>query len=185
MSYRRWCAKYIFSLSCVIIHRFYNKLVISKMFQINWDPSIPEIQLFQILILKIQGKGYGWGSRPSVVHDVLSNDILTFSKNSNFGIKKKRLNMQHIFWTWLTHWGRVTHICVGNLTIIGQRQAIIWTIAGILLIWPLGTNFREILFEIHTFPFKKMQLKMSSVKWRPFCLSLNVLIRCVNMKWIR
>ena len=53
---------------------------------------------------------------------------------------------------WLTHWGRVTHICVGKLTIIGsdnglspgRRQAIIWTNAGILLIWPLGTNFSEI-----------------------------------------
>ena len=46
----------------------------------------------------------------------------------------------------LTHWGRVTHICVGKLTIIGsdnglapgRRQAIIWTNAGILLIRPLG-----------------------------------------------
>ena len=35
----------------------------------------------------------------------------------------------------LTHWGRVTHICVGNLTLIGsdnglspgRRHAIIWT----------------------------------------------------------
>ena len=44
----------------------------------------------------------------------------------------------------LTHWGRVTHICVGKLTIIasdngllsGRRQAIIWTSAGILLIGP-------------------------------------------------
>ena len=44
----------------------------------------------------------------------------------------------------LTHWGRVTHICVGNLTIIGSdnglspggRQAIIWTSAGIMLIGP-------------------------------------------------
>ena len=42
----------------------------------------------------------------------------------------------------LTHWGRVTHICVNILTIIGsdnglspgRRQAIIWTNAGILLI---------------------------------------------------
>ena len=83
----------------------------------------------------------------------------------------------------LTHWGRVTHICVGKLTIIGsdnglspgQRQAIIWTDAGILLIGPLGTNFSEILIEILTFSFKKMHLKMSSGKWRPFCLGLNVL----------
>ena len=50
----------------------------------------------------------------------------------------------------LTHWGRVTHIFVSNLTIIGsdngllpgQCQAIIWTNAGILWIGPLGTNFR-------------------------------------------
>ena len=45
--------------------------------------------------------------------------------------------------------------------------------AGILLIGPLGTNFSEILITIHTFAFKKMHLKMSSEKWRPFCLGLN------------
>ena len=72
----------------------------------------------------------------------------------------------------LTHWGRVTHICVSKLTIIasdnglspGRRQAIIWTNDGILLIGTLGTNFNEILIEIHTFSFKKMYLKMSSGK---------------------
>ena len=59
----------------------------------------------------------------------------------------------------LTHWGWVTHKCVGNLTIIGsdnglspgRRQAITWTNAGILLIGTLGTNFSEMLIEIHTF----------------------------------
>ena len=82
----------------------------------------------------------------------------------------------------LTHWGRVMHICVGNLTIIGsdnglspgRRQAITWTNVGILLIGPLWTNFSKMLFEIHTFSFKKIHLKMSG-KWRPFCLGLNVL----------
>ena len=67
----------------------------------------------------------------------------------------------------LTHWGRVTHICVSKQTIIGsdnglspdRRQAIIWTNAGLLLIGPLGTNFREILIEILTFSFKKMLWK--------------------------
>ena len=66
----------------------------------------------------------------------------------------------------ITHWGRVTHICVGKLTTIGsdnglspgRRQANIWTNAGILLIWPLGTNFNEILIGIQTFSFKKMHL---------------------------
>ena len=77
----------------------------------------------------------------------------------------------------------MTHICVGNLTTIGsdnglssgRRQAIIWSNAKILLIGPLGTNFSEILMEILTFPLKKMRLKESSAKWRPFCLGLNVL----------
>ena len=87
------------------------------------------------------------------------------------------------YFEFLPHWGRVTHICVGNLTIIGpdnglspgRRQAIIWTNAGILLIGPWGTNFSEILIDIHTFSFKKIHLKMASAKWRPFCLGLNVL----------
>ena len=50
-----------------------------------------------------------------------------------------------------------------------------WTNAGILLIGTLGTNFSEILIDIQTFSFKKMHLKISSVKWHPFCLVLNVL----------
>ena len=84
---------------------------------------------------------------------------------------------------YLTHWGRVTHICVSKLTTIGsnnglspgRRQAIIWISAGILLIGPLGTNFSEILIGIHTFSFKEMHSKLSSAKWRPFCLGLNEL----------
>ena len=81
---------------------------------------------------------------------------------------------------YLTHWGRVTHICVSKQKSIGldnglspgRHQAIIWTNAGILLIGPLGTNFSEILIEIPTFSFKKMRLKVSSAKRRPFCLGL-------------
>ena len=86
----------------------------------------------------------------------------------------------------LTHWGRVTHICVGKLTIIGsdnglspgRRQTIIWTNPGILLIRPLGANFSEIIIGIQTFSFMKMYLIMSSAKWPPFCLGLNVLNYC-------
>ena len=63
-------------------------------------------------------------------------------------------------------------------------QAIIWTSAGILLIGPLGTNFSEFLIEIHTFLFKKMHLKISSVKWGLFRRGPNVLammLRCNNV----
>ena len=92
--------------------------------------------------------------------------------------------VMHVYCTVvLTHWGRVTHTCVTKLTIIGsnnglspgRRQAIIWTNDGILLIWPLGTNFSEMFIGIHIFSFKKMHLKMSSEYRRPFCLGLNVL----------
>ena len=84
---------------------------------------------------------------------------------------------------WLTHWGRATHICARKLTIIGsdnglspgRRQAITWTNDGILLIGPLETKFREIWSKIRKFSLKKMHLKSSSVKWRPFYLGLNVL----------
>ena len=52
----------------------------------------------------------------------------------------------------------MTHICVGNLNVIGsdngllpgQRQAITWTIVEILLIGPLETNFNEIFIRIIT-----------------------------------
>ena len=81
----------------------------------------------------------------------------------------------------------MTHICVSKLIIIGsdnglspgRRQAIIWTNTGILLNGPLGTNFSEILIGIQTFSFKKMRLNVSSAKWRPFRLGLNVLKLCL------
>ena len=77
-----------------------------------------------------------------------------------------------------THLGRVTHICVGKLSIIGsenglspsRRQAIIWTNAGLLSIGTLQTYFSEILIKIQQFSLKKMHLKMSSVKRRLCCL---------------
>ena len=82
----------------------------------------------------------------------------------------------------LTHWGRMTHICVGNVTIIGadnglspyQRQAVIWTNAEILLIGHFGTNFSEISIKILLLSFTKMRLKVSSANWRPFCLGFLI-----------
>ena len=83
----------------------------------------------------------------------------------------------------LTHWSRVSHICISKITIIGsdnglspgRRQAIIWTSVGILLIGPLGTNFSEISIEIYTFSFKKMHLKnvvwkMAAILSQPQCV---------------
>ena len=80
----------------------------------------------------------------------------------------------HCFHLTLTHWGRVTHICISNLAIIGsdsglspgRRQAIIWTDAGILLIEQTAVKFES------KFSLKKIHLKMWSAKflYQPQCV---------------
>ena len=40
--------------------------------------------------------------------------------------------------------------------------------------------FNENLFEIQTFSFKKMSLKLSSAKYQPFCIGLNVLTATIS-----
>ena len=111
---------------------------------------------------------------------------VTFDTCNLWRILSTSANHNKVKWA-LSHWGRVTHICVSKIIIIAsdnglslsRRQAIIWTNAGILLIEHLGTNFSEIVIEIHIFPFKEMHLKMSSAKWRLFGLCLNEL-RCLK-----
>ena len=126
---------------------------------------------------------------PHLIHAKLIPDIFWWGKWNNHwndqlnAVKDLYYMAQLSEWLSLTHWGRVTHICVSDLTSIGsdnglspgRRQAIIRTNAGILLIRPLGTNFSEFLVEILIFSFKKMRLKVSSAKRRPFCLCLNEL----------
>ena len=85
----------------------------------------------------------------------------------------------------LTHQGRVTHICVSKIIMIGRRQANIRINAGILLTGPLRTNFTEILSEIHTFSFNKMHLKISSAKRQQSRLGLNVLGPCLHSTALR
>ena len=118
---------------------------------------------------------------------------LLCQENTLILMRYKGICMPIESWSWsclvcvrdwyLTYWGGVTHICVGNLTIIGSnnglspgwRQAINWTSAGILLVGRVVTNFSEILFQLLAFSFKKMRLKVSTAKWRLFCLGTNVL----------
>ena len=116
-----------------------------------------------------------------------ANDFISLALNCKYGTLFS-YDLEDI--SWLTHWGRVTHICVSKLTSIGsdnslspgRRQAIIWTNTGILFIGPLGTSFSEILIEILKFSFKKMRLKVSSANWRPFCLGLSVLKRLWSIR---
>ena len=98
-------------------------------------------------------------------------------------------NKKHIFYLTskmvINHWGPVTHICVGNLTIIGSDnglspgwgQAITWTNVGILLIGPLENKLqwnihRNSYIFIQEDPFEKCGLKNGGL----FCLGLNVLM---------
>ena len=75
----------------------------------------------------------------------------------------------------------MTHICVCKFTIIGsdnglppgRRQAMIWTNAGILLIWPLGTNFGEIFIGMKM--FEENALENVICQMASICLGLNVL----------
>ena len=120
---------------------------------------------------------YNYGHGPTELVNTRHHNVALSQRNSR--------------WNALTHWGQVMHKCVSKLTIIGsdnglspgRRQAIIWTNVGILLIRPLGTNFSEILIKIYTFSFKKIHLNVSSGKWRPSCLGLNVLTHCGLMMW--
>ena len=55
----------------------------------------------------------------------------------------------------------------------GQRQAIIWTNAGIVLIGPLGTNSSEIAIEIYLFSvcqenaYANFVRKLAAILFRP------------------
>ena len=72
----------------------------------------------------------------------------------------------------LTCWGRaITHICVSKinhhlLQYLNQCWFIVNWVPGNKMQWNLNTN--------SNFSFRKINLKISTVKWQPFCLGLNV-----------
>ena len=88
-----------------------------------------------------------------------------------------RASYGYHFWSSLTHWGRVMHICVSKLTITGsdnglspdRRQAIIWTNVGILLTGPIQWNFNRNTYI--------QEISLENVFWKNasiFFLGLNV-----------
>ena len=79
---------------------------------------------------------------------------------------KQQRKMQHwenciqITWTFHNFCSKESRIC---------RQHIFSTISFIFLTqWTHGNKFSEISIEMRTFWLKKVHLKMSSAKWRPF-----------------
>ena len=114
-----------------------------------------------------------------VVKEAPKVQILT---SSLFSVRVGRIiNNPHYV---LTHWDRVTHICVGKLAIIGldnglspgRRQAIIWTDSGIVLIGPLR-NKLQWNFIRHSYSFikenalKNVVFEMASILSRPQCVN--------------
>ena len=84
--------------------------------------------------------------------------------------------------SYITHWGRVTHICVGKLTNIcsdnglspARRQSIIWTNAWDIVNWTLRNklqwNFnRNSNIFIHENAFENVVCEMASILSRPQC----------------
>ena len=79
------------------------------------------------------------------------------------------------------HLGRVVYICVNKLWYHWFRnQTTIWINTDLFSVGTLGTNLSEISTKIQTFTSNYLHL-MSSAKWWPFCLTLNVLIKYGNI----
>ena len=173
--YRQWNSgfRYVFYFSKISIS-------LKPEFQSLWMEfsNVRQIVILGREMIKIK-RAFTWSNvshlqETSDMSDVLPSIREDWSSTGSFGGPK----FDHLV-AWilvaptsgpLTHWGRMTHICVSKLTILGsdnglspsRRQAIIWTNAGILLIGPLGTNFSEIIVGIQSFSFRKMHLKMLS-----------------------
>ena len=96
---------------------------------------------------------------------------------------KTALNVKQSMW--LTHWGRVPHICVNKLTMIvsdnclspGRRQAVMWSNPGIFF---NGTNLRDISIKIHIFFHSRLHA-LNALKY-VVCEIAAILSRlqCVN-----
>ena len=139
------------------------------------------------------------GSSHRVTHEIMCRDCRDehfmharrhfsfFVNSSHFHIKcifdgRNRKNYYGIYiltkvYSCLTHWSRVTHICVSKLTIAGsdnglspgRRQAIIWTNAGIMLIRPkLQWNFnRNYNVFIQENEFENVVCEVAAILSRP------------------
>ena len=85
----------------------------------------------------------------------------------------------------LTHRGHVMHVSV-NQTIFGSDNGSVPShyLNQCLLIGPLVTNVSEIVIKIHHFSLKKIRMKMSSAKWRPYCHGLTWCMSHTELLWL-
>ena len=110
-----------------------------------------------------------------MLHWNVNQHTIVFVKNASEMLFEKCLSFLQTS-VLLTHWGRVTNICVSNLDhhkmachLIGAKPISQPMLPHFQLDPILETNFSDSLFRFQKFS-TKMQLKMSSAKCRPFCL---------------
>ena len=147
--------------------------------------------MFVILLRNINNMINRCGIRTSVlcVHIFSPQFIFCLSNFPTWWIENNNCqqNVRPYALRCLTHWSRVTNICVGKLTTIGsdkvlspgRRQAIIWTNANISLIGPLTTNFsvgnlnRNSYIFIQWNAFENFVCDTAAILSRPLCGNLR------------
>ena len=94
-----------------------------------------------------------------------------------------------------THWGWVMHVCVSKLNINGSDNGLaptMWQTIHYLNQWWNVVNWtlrNKLQWNFKWNPYifiQEMYLNVSSAKWRPLCLCLNVLnhLPIWEIKWI-
>ena len=126
-----------------------------------------------------------------LVQFTLKRFFVSFILHSRYHAIPINIIFVRSFWALSSHRGRVTHMCIGNITRITSDNVLppgrqpshylnqCWNVVN----WTLRNELKWILIEIQTFSFKIMHMKMSSAKWRPFYLGLNALTHSMCKTW--
>ena len=124
-----WWRYHSFAWSCwygIIRPRSVNSVRLSDAYMCWWSGSSSD----QIMTCRLFGaKPLSW---PMLIGMYCKLDLKAHFSNFIWNLKKKILLKMLSATQWpfclslseLTHWGRVTHICVGNLTIIGSDNGL-------------------------------------------------------------
>ena len=129
------------------------------------------------------------------IHLVKCKELL-LNSNGKWSHRFRLYGSQYGDWP-LTHWGRVTHICVGKLAIIGsdnglspgRRQAIIWTNAWIIVNctlrnkrpWNFNRNWN--IFNQEK-AFENVVWKMSAILSRAQCVHCHSMNKLFMVRWL-
>ena len=146
---------------------------------VNWTPRKEHQWVFIDILYTIQENAFEHVICGTAATLVLVTWVLVLKSYAHMSLGKYTLTHYDALRSMLifvTHLGHLTHICIGDSTIIvsdnglspNRCQAIFWTGMGKLLIGPLETNFNEISIEIQIFSFIRYISKGPLVKGEQF-----------------